>query len=338
MNATHQLAQSVGVQAACRAVDFPRGTFYRLQAPKPVRCEVGGERPRSHRALSEHEEQAVLDLLHQDRFADRAPHEVWATALDEGDYLCSIRTMYRILDRHKEVQERRNQLRHVHYTKPELLASAPNQVWSWDITKLKGPVRGSYFHLYTILDIFSRCVVGWMLAERESAVLAERLIRDTLKKQGVQRNQLTLHADRGSSMKSKPLAMLLADLGVTKTHSRPHVSNDNPYSEAQFKTLKYRPDFPERFGSIQHARAFCRAFFQWYNTQHRHTGIGLLTPLSVHQGGASQVIAQRQQVLLAAYAAHPERFVRQPPAPPALPTAVWINPPTSGDTRDEDAH
>jgi len=334
MEATRQLTMSVGVEPACRAVGFPRATFYRLHAPEQPRADSTHARPKSHRALSEQEEQAVLDLLHEERFVDRAPHEVWATVLDEGVYLCSTRTMYRILDRNQEVKERRNQVRHVHYAKPELLATAPNQVWSWDITKLKGPVKGSCFHLYTILDIFSRCVLGWMVAERETAVLAERLIRDTLKKQGVARDQLTLHADRGSSMKSKPVAMLLADLGVNKTHGRPHVSNDNPYSEAQFKTLKYRPDFPDRFGSIQDARMFCRSFFRWYNAEHRHTGIALLTPLTVHCGGAQQAIAHRQQVLQNAYAAHPERFVRRPPTPPVLPPAVWINPPPSRDNGD----
>jgi putative transposase len=271
--------------------------------------------------------QAVVDILHSERFVDRAPHEVYATLLDEGVYYCSIRTMYRILKENQEVRERRNQLRHPAYQKPELLATAPNQVWSWDITKLLGPVKWSYFYLYVILDIFSRYVVGWMVATRESATLAERLIKETCEKQGIQRGQLTIHADRGSSMKSKSVALLLADLGITKTHSRPYTSDDNPYSEAQFKTLKYRPEFPERFGAIEDARSFCQAFFPWYNEEHRHTGIGLLTPEVVHYGRAEAVLKARKEVLHAAYQKHPERFVRKEPSPQPLPEAAWINPP-----------
>jgi putative transposase len=237
--------------------------------------------------------------------------------------------MYRLLDSQKEVKERRDQLRHPSYQKPELLATAPNQVWSWDITKLLGPVKWTYFYLYVILDIFSRYVVGWMVASRESALLAEKLIHETCQKQGIQPGQLLIHADRGSSMKSKPVALLLSDLGVTKTHSRPHTSDDNPYSEAQFKTLKYRPDFPERFGSLEDARAFCQAFFRWYNTDHHHSGIGLMTPHVVHYGLAQEAFKAREKVLLAAYEMHPERFVRKVPAPLALPQAAWINPPQS---------
>lgn len=226
-----------------------------------------------------------------------------------------------------EIRERRDQLRHPQYTKPELLATGPNQVWSWDITKLKGPAKWTYYYLYVILDIFSRYVVGWMLADRESADLAKLLIRDTARKQGIPEGELTIHADRGSSMRSKPVALLLSDLGITKTHSRPHTSNDNPYSESQFKTMKYRPGFPERFGSKEDARAFCQSFFPWYNAEHRHSGIGLLTPEMVHYGRAEAVTDARRQVLAAAYAAHPERFVRREPEPPAVPTAAWINAP-----------
>jgi len=235
--------------------------------------------------------------------------------------------MYRILAAHAEVRERRNQLRHPAYARPELLATAPNELWSWDITKLKGPARWTWFYLYVILDVFSRYVPGWMVATAESAVLAERLIADTTAKEGIGPGQLTIHADRGSSMASRPVALLLADLGVAKSHSRPHVSNDNPYSEAQFKTLKYRPGFPDRFGSIEDARAFCQRFFGWYNAEHRHSGIGLMTPATVHAGRAVEVHADRAITLDEAYAVHPERFVRRPPTPPALPTAVWINPP-----------
>lgn len=269
----------------------------------------------------------MLDHRHSERFQDQAPGEVFATLLDEGAYVCSIRTMYRILEQAGEVRERRDQLRHPHYQKPELLATAPNQVWSWDITKLLGPAKWTYFYLYVILDIFSRYVVGWMVAPRESAELAKRLISETCGKQGIAGGQLTIHADRGSSMTSQPVAFLLADLGVTKTHSRPHVSDDNPFSESQFKTLKYRPEFPDRFGSIQDARLFCQGFFPWYNAEHHHGGIGLLTPEAVHYGKAEQVHARRQEVLSRAYQQNPERFVGREPRPPHLPRAVWINPP-----------
>jgi putative transposase len=277
--------------------------------------------------LNAQERQEVLDVLHTDRFVDRAPAEIYASLLDEGTYLCSIRTMYRILAQSAEVRERRNQLRHPHYKAPELLATAPNQVWSWDITKLLGPVKWSYLYLYVILDIFSRYVVGWMIAHRESAALAERLIRETCAKQEIEPGQLTIHADRGSSMTSKPVALLLADLGITKTHSRPYVSDDNPYSESQFKTLKYNSRFPERFGSIQDARAFCQEFFPWYNTEHRHSGIGLLTPEMVHFGKAELVTSRRELVLATAFSSHPERFVRGGPRPPQPPQAAWINKP-----------
>jgi putative transposase len=269
----------------------------------------------------------VLHVLHTDRFVDRAPTEVYASLLDEGTYLCSVRTMYRILGEEGEVRERRDQARHPQYKAPELLATGPNQVWSWDITKLLGPVKWTYFYLYVILDIFSRYVVGWMIAHRESAELAKRLIAETCEKQNVTAGQLTIHADRGSSMTSKPVALMLADLGITKTHSRPHVSDDNPYSESQFKTLKYQPGFPDRFGSIEDARAFCQGFFPWYNCDHRHSGIGLLTPESVHYGKAGLATSQRQVILASAFAAHPERFVCGMPRPPQLPDAAWINKP-----------
>jgi putative transposase len=268
--------------------------------------------------------------LHSERFVDKAPGEVVATLLDEGVYHCSERTMYRILKGNDEVRERRNQLRHPEYKKPELLATGPNQVWSWDITKLKGPVKWTWFYLYVILDIFSRYVVGWLLARRESAALAKRLIGDSCEKQGIESGQLLIHADRGTSMKSKCLAQFLADLGVTKSHSRPHVSDDNPFSEAQFKTLKYRPEFPDRFGSFEDGLRLCREFFPWYNTEHRHSGIGMLTPEMVHYGLADAVLENRRRVLASAYGAHPERFVKGPPIPRPLPEEVWINPPKSG--------
>jgi putative transposase len=270
----------------------------------------------------------VLDVLHEPRFVDLAPAEVYATLLDEGHYHCSERTMYRLLAAQHEGRERRNQLQHPRYAAPELLARRPNELWSWDITKLLGPAKWTYFYLYVMLDVFSRYVVGWMVAHRESATLAEQFIHATCARQGIERgHQLTIHADRGSAMTSKPVALLLADLGVTKTHSRPHVSNDNPFSEAQFKTLKYRPAFPERFGSIQDARAYCHDFFRWYNTEHRHSGLGLLTPADVHHGRADQRVAARAAVLATAYGAHPERFPAGRPCPQACPVAVWINPP-----------
>ena len=324
MIACQELSKDVGTAAACKSLDIARPTYYRRLGDTG---EKAASRPAPPRSLSAVERQEILDVLHTDRFVDKAPTEVYATLLDEGIYHCSIRTMYRVLGDAGEVRERRDQVRHPHYKAPELLATAANQVWSWDITKLLGPVKWAYFYLYVILDIFSRYVVGWMIATHESSVLAKRLIAETCEKQNVQPGQLTIHADRGSSMKSKPVALLLADLGITKTHSRPRVSDDNPYSESQFKTLKYRPGFPDRFGSMQDARAFCQEFFPWYNGEHRHSGIGLLTPEVVHYGQAQAVIEQRRIVLASAFEAHPERFVRGLPVPPPLPEAAWINKP-----------
>jgi putative transposase len=269
----------------------------------------------------------VLEVLHAERFVDLAPASVWATLLDEGSYLASVSTMYRLLRQRGETGDRRRHATHPPRVKPELLATRPNQCWSWDITKLAGPAKWTWFYLYVLLDIYSRYAVGWMVATREAASLAERLLADTIAAQQVEPGQLTIHADRGTSMTSKPVAMLLADLGVTTSHSRPHVSDDNPYSEAQFKSLKHHPTFPDRFGSIQDARAFCQGFFGWYNRQHRHSGIGLLTPADVHHGRAEQITLARGVVLQGAYAAHPERFVGKPPQPPRLPEAVWINKP-----------
>ena len=321
-----ELEPVVGTAAACRALAQVRSTVYRRRRPRST-VAAPRSRTRPPRSLGDGERATVLAVLRSPRFIDAAPAQVYATLLDEGTYLASERTMYRILAENGEVRERRNQLRRPVYARPELLATAPNRLWSWDITKLLGPRPWSYFHLYVILDVFSRYVVGWVLAERESAAIAEALIAATVAKQGVARDTLTIHADRGSSMSSKPVALLLSDLGVLKTHSRPHVSNDNPYSEAHFKTLKYRPGFPARFGSIEDGRVFCRDFFRWYNHEHRHSGLGLCTPADVHHGRAAAIREARTTVLDAAYAAHPERFVRQPPAPPALPTAAWINPP-----------
>ena len=331
MEAAEQYSQQIGTRAACQVLGVPRASVYRRrrawQSPRPV-----PPRPTPSRALSGAERQQVLAVLHCERFVDQAPAAVYATLLDEGRYLCSIRTLYRILAEQEEVRERRRQLMHPHYEKPELLATGPNQLWSWDITKLKGPVKWTYYYLYVILDVFSRYVVGWMVAHREGAGLAKRLIEASCQKQRIEPQQLTVHADRGSSMTSKAVALLLSDLGVTKTHSRPHVNDDNPYSESQFKTLKYRPEFPDRFGSIEDARQFCRNFFTWYNQQHCHSGIALLTPEVVHYGLAQDTIEQRNQVLLSAYQAHPERFVKGRPKSPSLPKAVWINAPATKET------
>jgi putative transposase len=318
----------VGTVAACRAVGWPRSSWYRAhrRSPAPPRPPRSPRRPQP-RSLSAVERQQVLEVLHDERFWDAAPATVYATLLDEGSYLCSVSTMYRLLRAHGETGDRRRHATHPARVKPELLATKPNQCWSWDITKLHGPAKWIYYYLYTILDIYSRYAVGWMVAHREAAALAERLLADTLAAQGVEPGQLTVHADRGTSMTSKPVALLLADLGVTKSHSRPHVSDDNPYSESQFKTLKHHPTFPDWFGSLEDARGFCQRFFGWYNFEHRHSGIALLTPADVHYGRAEQVISARAAVLDGAYAAHPDRFVRKPPQPPCLPEQVWINKP-----------
>ena len=323
MNIVTSLAHETSVSAACYALDVSRCGFYRWKEPK----EKEPFRHHPPLALSYTERNEVIDVLHEDRFIDKAPQEIYAALLDEDKYLCSIRTMYRILEKEGELKERRNQLSRPYYAKPELLAKGPDEVWSWDITKLKGPKKWTYYYLYVILDIFSRYVVGWMVAHRELAVLARKLIEETCEKQMIQPGQLLIHADRGSSMTSKPVAFLMADLGVTKSHSRPSVSNDNPYSESQFKTMKYRPEFPERFGSIENARAFCQTFFPWYNKEHYHSGLGLMTPEDVHYGRASGIIEDRQDTLLAAYDKHPERFKYRIPKPMMVPDAVWINKP-----------
>jgi len=332
IQAAEQLAETVGVLRACQTLDVPRSALYRMRPavnPRPTPEPLA-----SPRALLPTEKAEVRQLLNSVRFQDQAPREVYATLMDEGKYLCSWRTMYRILDENREVRERRNQLQHPHYVKPELLATQPNQLWSWDITKLLGPAKWTYYYLYNILDVFSRYSVGWLIAERESASLAQELIAATCIRQGIQPGQLTIHADRGSSMTSKPVALLMADLGVTKTHSRPHVSNDNPFSEAQFKTLKYRPEYPERFGCQPDARSWASEFFQWYNYEHHHSSLGLLTPADVHFGRAEAMLDQRQQVLQIAYQKNPERFVKGPPRPAQLSAAVWINPPASATTMD----
>jgi putative transposase len=328
MNAAAALSHDVGRKPACEALGVSRATFYRRTQGKPPNSNV--VRPKPPLALTLTERRKVVDILHSERFRDKAPYEVYATLLDEGRYHCSIRTMYRILTlQHGCVKERRRRHQRNNYSKPELLATRANEVWSWDITKLKGPFKWTYFYLYVILDIFSRYVVGWMLAHREQDALAKRLIEQSCIKQNIQAAQLSVHADRGSSMRSKVVAHLLADLGVTKTHSRPHVSNDNPYSESQFKTLKYCPEFPDRFGCIQDARAFCQSFFTWYNKEHRHSGIALMTPEQVHYGKAQEITDFRSEVLASAFQKHPKRFKGKMPKLVQLPEAVWINKPST---------
>jgi putative transposase len=328
IQAVKTLTPTLSIATACQALDVPRSSFYRTQRlGASAKASQNCVRLTSPRALTPVEKETVRKTLNNERFQDQSPREVYATLLDEERYLCSWRTMYRILAENQEIRERRNQLRHPVYARPELLATQPNEVWSWDITKLRGPVTWTYYYLYVILDIYSRYVVGWMIAARESEELAQELIRETCVKQGIPPDQLTLHADNGSAMIAKSVAQLLIDLDVVKSHSRPHVADDNPYSEAQFKTMKYRPDYPDRFGCLVEARTWACAFFAWYNADHHHTGLGLLTPVVVHTGQAKTVLQKRQQVLDLAYAAHPERFVKHAPTPAQLPVAVWINPP-----------
>ena len=328
MKQTSKLSKHVGTKRACRELCMPRASYYRFMTPSSRKRKGKLEKKtKSPLALTTEERQKVLDLLHCEKYIDQAPNEIYANLLDHGQYFCSVRTMYRYLSQEGEIKERRNQKRHVKYEKPELLTSRPNQLWSWDITKLKGPKKWNYFHLYVIMDVYSRYVVGWVVANKEQAVLAKQFISETAAKQGINADQLTIHADRGSSMKSKPVALLMSDLGITKTHSRPHTSNDNPYSEAQFKTLKYRPEFPERFGSLSDARQFCQRFFKWYNDEHYHSGIGYLTPKTVHYRLDRAVRQARQAVLDIAYENNPSRFKGKKPKPAELPEKVWINKP-----------
>jgi putative transposase len=326
MIAVEQLMPLAGIVLACAALAISRASMHRRLRPV-ISCRK--PRPSPARALSEKEREHVLDILRSPRFVDQAPTEVVYTLMDEGEYLCSVRGMYRILSANAEVRERRDQLRHPSYARPELLATAPNQVWSWDITALRGPE--GHFYLYVVIDIFSRKTVGWLLARRQSGALAKRLIRETCRREGVEPAQLTIHSDRGTQMKSKTLAQLYADLDITASFSRPQVSDDNPFSEAQFKTLKYCAEFPDRFDSMNHARDFCRSFFDWYNEDHRHSGLRYLTPNQVHSGVSGSIVTARQRVLDAAHAQHPERFVRRPPKALAPPAVVYINPPKEED-------
>lgn len=328
MRAVTALSKQADIQSTCAALGVPKASYYRWQKKQEELGEHMAIKKKPPLKLSDLERQAVLNILNNERFVDQSPGEIFNILLDEGTYLCSERTMYRILTDEKQVRDRRTQSRTNHYEKPELLAEVPNQVWSWDITKLKGPQKWSYFYLYVIIDIYSRYVVGWMVADRESAGLAQQLISETCRKQGIYPGKLTIHADRGSSMKSKAVAHLLADLGVTKTHSRPYTSDDNPFSEAQFKTLKYCPEFPKNFGCIQDSQVFCRAFFKWYNHEHRHSGINRLTPSTLHHGVAQKVLDNRNRVLAKAYEKNANRFKHKKPNAGEVPKAVWINPPT----------
>lgn len=321
--AAERLGLDVGVAQACSALGVSRASLYRRRRPKPP---SPARRP-SPRRLAPEERDNVHRILCSDRFVDRAPEEIVPTLLDEGSYYCSPRTMYRILAERGSVRERRRQLIHPEYRKPELLATAPNQVWSWDTTRLRGPEKWKYYYLYTVLDIFSRYVVAWMVAEHECASHASRLFRSACDHQGVAPGQLAVHADRGAVMTSKTLAQLFADLGVTRSYSRPHTSNDNPYSESHFKTVKYFPDYPDRFQDPLHARSCVGKILDWYNYEHRHSAIAYMTPHAMHYSLAPAVLQRRQQTLAAAFSAHPERFVRGLPSPPAIPTAAWINPP-----------
>lgn len=324
MASARELAPSIGVAAACAALGVPRSSFYHAQ--QPARPKAAPRTPaRSHRALSADEQQTIRELLNSERFVDQAPRTMYATLLDEGVHHCSWRTMYRLLEQDQATRERRAQRRRPAYAAPELLATSPRQVWSWDITKLRGPSAGIWYSLYVVLDIFSRKIVGWLIDAREDATLAEALIAESYHREGVQPQQLTLHADRGAPMTSKTVAELLIDLGVAQSHSRPTISDDNPYSESQFKTMKYGPSYPERFASIEAARVWMRRFAEWYNHEHKHSGIALLPPEVVHSGRANEVLTKRQEALDTAYAAHPERFPRGRPFVGQLPKQVGIN-------------
>ena len=325
MSAVAELVPGMALRPALRGLGGSHATWYRRRAPRA--CSLARVRPAPPLALSAPERTFILQTLNAPRFADCTPYTAWARLLDEGVYLASVRTFYRVLAASGMVNERRNQLIHPAHAKPELLATGPNQVWSWDITRLRSSLKWQFFYLYVLIDIFSRYVVGWLVAGAENAGLATQLIEDTCDKHGIARDTLTLHSDRGSPMRAKSTAELLVDLGVAASFGRPRVSNDNPFSEAQFKTLKYRPDFPERFDGIERARSHLRPFFHWYNHEHRHSGIGFMTPVAVHWGTAPALQAQRAQVLQAAYRAHPQRFKGKLPTPPELPTSVGINMP-----------
>lgn len=331
MDAVEQVAPELGVAEACRVIGVPRSSFYRhRRPPRGQSCII--ERPPTRapqrpNALSADERASILDACRAARFVDASPMQIYFTLLDEGTYLGSWRSYYRVLAGHGEIRERRDQLRHPNHPIPRLKATGPNEVWTWDVTKLLGPAKWNYYYLYVLLDLYSRYAVGFTVASADTAAIARWLISETLDKYGVDPRSLTIHSDRGASQTAKPVAHLMADLGITKSLSRPRVSNDNPFSEAHFKTLKYRPAFPDRFQTKEHAGEFCRSFMRWYNQDHRHSGIGYMTPADVYFGRTDQIHTVRAAALNAAFASHPERFVRKPPEPPVLPEVVWINRP-----------
>ena len=323
MSAVAELLPAMPTRTALRALTAAPATWYRRRALRVVRPACS--RPAPPLALAAAEREQILQTLNSPRFVDVTPYTAYAQLLDDGIYLGSVRTFYRVLAAAGELRERRDQRIHPAHVMPQLSATAPNQVWSWDISKLRSTLKWHFFYLYVLLDLYSRYVVGWLVAEAENAALAGALIEESCHKHGIARDTLTLHSDRGSPMRAKTTAELLVDLGVAASFSRPRVSNDNPFSEAQFKTLKYRPDFPERFAGIEHARTHLREFFGWYNDEHRHSGIGFMTPASVHFGRSRAIDEHRRSVLQAAYAAHPERFKGHVPKPPALADVVGIN-------------
>ena len=323
MSALPQLAHLTSTARACAGLGLSRATVYRQRQPKAA--VIATRTPPLKLAAAE--QAAVLAELMSPRFVDRAPHQVYATLLDEDRYLCSIRTMYRLLAAQRAVRERRAQRTHPVYARPELMAEAPNQLWSWDITKLKTPVKWTYLYLYIVLDVFSRYIVGWMLSTRETGALARTLVESCVERENIVRNQLTLHQDRGAPMRSKTLAELMVDLGVDASFSRPHTSDDNPFSESLFKTAKFAPDFPACFSGIEHGREYITAFVERYNHEHRHTGIGLMTPVAVHRGEASKITVARTATLSAAFERNPLRFKGRVPRPPLVPDKVYINPP-----------
>ena len=324
MDAAVEIIADVGVQPVVDALGLCRATFYRRRlGPAPTREPS----PPPARALAAGERAEVLDALHSDEYLDASPAEVYSDLLSRGKYICSIRTMYRVLESANEVRERRNRAKHPVYAKPELVATAPNQVWSWDISKLRTGKPFSYLFLYVILDIFSRYVVGWMVAERENSNLATLLIEETYRRHGVEPEQLILHADNGPQMVSGTTVQLCAKLGIMRSHNRPYVSNDNPFSESHFATAKQHPLFPKTFGGLDDGLAWGRKFFPWYNEKHSHSGLAYLTPHQVHTGTYVNVMEKRQAALDAAFARNPERFVKGPPKTGKLPEAVWINPP-----------
>lgn len=312
------------ITVLCETLGVNRSTWYNHLAPKTT--PEGRTPPRK---LAESERAEVLRTLNSETFQNESVPTVYAKLLDKETYLCSQRTMYRILKDQKQTRPRRHEREHPNYHKPQLVATGPNQVWSWDITRLKGPKSWIFYELYVVIDIYSRCIVSWCLSEHESGEQAKALIKAACIREGINKHQLTVHSDRGRAMRSKQLSDLYGELGIIRSLNRPRVSNDNPYSESQFKTLKYRPDYPDRFGSIEDARTHLRAFFEWYNTEHRHSGIAMMPPAEVHAGRSEEIRRKRQTILRKAHQRHPERFVRGIPQAKGVPEKVWINEPVS---------